>query len=176
MRRLVVVLVLAVSPAACGGSKHHAREVRLAGADGVTYALPPGWHAAPRSLTPQLRDPKELLTVGTGRLPRGGRCSHMPSAALTALRPTDVLVTVQERHGDVTEFPQRAAHFELPPATRTDAQPCAGSHASFATHWFEFADRGRGFHVLVAVGRSASAERVRDAVAILDSLRVGRAG
>jgi hypothetical protein len=142
--------------------------------DGIRYTLPAGWHAAAHSLTPHLVNPRELLTVGTGALPAGGRCAQFPSAALGAMRPRDVLLTVQERYGSTGSFPRRPSPFVLPPAEQTEAESCAGPHPAFASHWFEFRDGGRGFHVLVAVGRAAPRERVREAVAVLDSLRIAR--
>src|SRR5205085_8833547 len=97
----------------CGGDPRTpvgrvGRDVRV---DGARYVLPAGWHAASRSLTPHLTNPRELLSAGTGRLPAGGACAQMPSAALAAMRAEDVLVTVQERLGSPRAFPARPAHF-----------------------------------------------------------------
>jgi hypothetical protein len=141
-------------------------------ADGIRFTIPPGWRAAATSLTPHLTDPHEVLTVGTGPLPAGGRCAQFPSAALAALRPTDALVTVQERLGSVKSFPPRPRRFSLPAPDTSEAAACAGPNASFTSYWFGFRDRGRGFHVLVAFGASARASTRREALAILDSLRV----
>src|SRR5690242_6916925 len=81
--------------------------------DGLSFTLPVGWHAAPRTLTPHLVDPREVLTAGTGRMASGGTsCAHMPSAALAAMNERDVLVTVQERAGDVSGFAERPPHFD----------------------------------------------------------------
>ena len=140
--------------------------------DGVRYALPTAWHAATTSLTPHLPNPREILTAGTGALPVGGRCAQFPSAALAALGPTDALVTVQERLGSVVRFPKRPRRFSLPRANTSEAAQCAGPGASFTSYWFEFRDNGRGFHVLVALGRAAPPARVREALAVLDSLRI----
>ncbi|MDX6679932.1 MAG: hypothetical protein QOE31_3984 [Solirubrobacteraceae bacterium] len=155
----------------CGGSDPDAsgRELRV---DGGRYLLPAGWHSASRSLTPHLTNPRELLSAGTGRLPAGGECAHMPSAALRAMRASDVLVTVQERLGSPASFAPRPAHFRASGETRSEAQDCAGPRPQFASYWFGFRDGGRGFHVLVAVGRSASKARRQRAFALLDSLRI----
>lgn len=160
--------------AGCGGGTpadddRPAREQR---GDGVRYLLPGEWHAASRSLTPQLTNPRELLSAGTGSLPAGGGCAHMPSAALRAMRSQDVLVTVQERLGSPRSFPPRPAHFRASGDTRSDALDCAGPRRPFTSYWFGFRDGGRGFHVLVAIGRTASRERAAGAWALLDSLRV----
>jgi hypothetical protein len=142
----------------------------------MTYRVPAGWHVAAHSLTPHLVDPHELFTTGTGRLDAGpGLCTHMPSAALAAMSTDDVLITVQERAGSDGGFPPRPRHFALNGAPRSEADQCAGRNPAFVSHWFEFRDRGRLFHVLVAVGRSAPDARIREAVAILDSLRIRQA-
>jgi hypothetical protein len=145
---------------------------RSARADGIRYTIPPDWRAARASLTPHLTNPREVLTVGTGALPVGGRCVQFPSAALTALGPSDALVTVQERLGSVTTFPARPRHFALPAPNTSEAADCAGPGASFDSYWFEFREGGRGFHVLVAFGPTAPAERRREALAVLDSLQI----
>jgi hypothetical protein len=96
----------------------------------------------------------------------------VPTAALAAMRPADVLLTVQERYGSDRSFPARPRRFALPPADNgSDAFVCARNRA-IAMHLLEFRDGGRGFHVLVAVGRRAPPARVRQGLAILDSLRV----
>jgi hypothetical protein len=169
MRRSGALLLLALT--GCGAGAH-AQPSTVRHADGATYRVPAGWHVAPRSLTPQLTNPHELFTAGTGRLDaRPGRCAHMPSAALAAMSDHDVLVTVQERVGSDSGFPPRPQHFGLDGSRRSDAAACAGPHPAFASYWSGFRDHGRGFHVLVAVGRSAPRARVREALAILDSMR-----
>ena len=167
MRRFIAVLVVL---AGCGGSAtpstvHHA--------DGVTYRVPAGWHVAGRSLTPHLVNPRELFTAGTGRLPVApARCAQVPAAALAAMRADDVLVSVEERFGSDSEFAARPRQFALGPSNTNVLRPCAGPSSTIQTHWSGFRDGGRGFHVLVAVGSSASRARVRDALAILDSMRI----
>jgi len=169
MRRSGALLLLALT--GCGAGAHADRWAAHRG-DGVTYRVPVSWHVAPRSLTPHLTNPHELFTAGTGRLAaRPARCAHMPSAALAAMGPDDVLVTVQERFGSDRAFPPRPRRFDVEGTPRSEAEECAGENPAFRSHWFGFRDRGRGFHVLVAVGRSASDARVRAAMGILDSMR-----
>jgi hypothetical protein len=173
--RVVVIALLAVAPAACGGHGAPARARVTAGhGDGISYFVPAGWHVARRRLTPHLVNPRELLTVGTGRLPAGGPCAQNPSAALAAMGAADVLVSVQERYGRADGFPPRPRPFSLPRATANEAQTCAGPRAPIGVRLLEFRDGGRGFHVFVAVGRAAPASRVRQALSVLDSLRVAR--
>ena len=47
------------------------------GARGLTVELPPGWQAAPSTLTPKLSDPREVLSVGFSD---GGRHFHVDVA------------------------------------------------------------------------------------------------
>jgi hypothetical protein len=170
--------VLALCAAGCGavaatGAAGGGTAGSPARGDGLRFTIPAGWHAARGSLTPHLTNPREVLTVGTGSLPAGGRCAQFPSAALTAIRPTDALVTVQERLGSPRSFPARPRRFALPAVHDTsEAGACAGPGASFTSYWFEFRDGGRGFHVLVAFGLSASPARRREALAVLDSLQI----
>jgi hypothetical protein len=179
MRPLGAILLLGLLLAGCGGDERPATAAGPAAtrqADGIHYVLPTGWNVARRSLTPHLVDPHELFTAGTGRLAEGeGRCAQMPSAALVAMRAHDVLVTVQERARGVASIPARPQRFALAQSEPSEADQCAGAHPAFASHLFGFRDRGRAFHALVAIGTAASQARVREALAILDSLRIGPA-
>src|SRR5207253_4402288 len=80
----------------------------------------------------------------------------------------------QERFGSASAFAPRPAHFHATGELRSEGQDCAGRRPRFRSYWFGFRDRGRGFHALVAVGRSASRARARQAFALLDSLRLSR--
>ena len=140
---------------------------------GFTAELPPGWHLAPRTLTPELSNPVEILSAGTvaGAKPEQGPCAHIPVGALERMGPEDAFVTVQERYGE-PEFPARPPRFTLPPRSDdTDAEACVSDPQRLEFHWFGFRDAGRGFHVLVVLGRDAPPERRREAEALLDSLR-----
>jgi hypothetical protein len=173
MRARVSMLLLTVLAAAGCGSAHAPSEPppRFVHGDGLSYSIPPGWHVAHGSLTPHLVNPRQVLTVGTGPLPSGGACAQFPSAALGAMRDTDVLLAVQERLGATRSFPLRPSRFGLP-ASGSEAEECVYGQAAFVSHWFEFRDGGRGFHVLVAVGRAAPRWKVRQALGVLDSLRI----
>jgi hypothetical protein len=143
---------------------------------GLAVSLPPGWQAAPESLTPHLVDPREELSVATFPLRyRETTCAHMPGSALQALGPGDAFVTLEERGLDPGSawagFPARPARFGPGLGGPSEAGACAPD-ARFSDHWFTFGDGGRHFHVLVAFGPQASAEVQRQAWAILDGLRV----
>src|SRR5690348_10575372 len=119
---VLLLTALAIAGCASAGAPPAPRP-RLVRGDGLTYSVPPGWHAARRSLTPHLLNPRQALTVATGPLPAGGRCAQFPTAALAAMSPSDVLLAVQERLGDPKSFPPRPARFRLPP-TRSEAEEC----------------------------------------------------
>lgn len=40
--------------------------------DDFTVSYPDSWHRAPKRLVPNLLDPREILSLGTGALPVGG--------------------------------------------------------------------------------------------------------
>ena len=172
MRALTAALLVGLVFAGCGGSSPSPPPT-LRHVDGISYQLPAGWHVAGRSLTPHLVNPRELFVAGTGRLVAGrGTCAQVPSAALAAMSPHDVLVTVQERFGSVVEFGPRPRHFALGAFMPSEADQCAGRRPAFASRLMDFRSGGRGFDVLVAVGRAASRDRVAAALALLDSLRI----
>jgi hypothetical protein len=119
--------------AGCGGGDQPAAAGgwRVVRGDGIRYLLPGDWRAAAHSLTPQLSNPRQLLAAGTGPLPAGGECAHLPSAALRAMGTHDVLVNVQERLGSTATFPIRPAHFKATGDTRSEAIDCAGPRPAF---------------------------------------------
>jgi hypothetical protein len=143
---------------------------------GLTVSLPPGWQAATQSLTPNLVDPREELSVATFPLRyRPTECAHVPGSALDDLGPGDAFVSLLERGRDPGStwdgFPARPAHFGPGLGGPSEASRCTPG-ARYVDHWFAFTDGGRHFHVLVAFGPAASGKVQRQAWAILDGLRV----
>jgi hypothetical protein len=172
--KVLAAALVGLAAIGCG----HASEPRPVtySAHGLVVELPPGWQPASASLTPQLLDPREELSVGTFPLRyRETACAHMPSSALDDLGPTDAFVTIQERGVDPGStwqgFPARPPHFGPKPEDASEAAQCVPD-ARFADHWFTFTDGDRHFHVLVAFGPQASAATRDEAWGILDSLRV----
>jgi hypothetical protein len=177
VRSLPVLLLLAVL-AGCG-AEDEGRVVAAvsvpvsSGEHRFTATLPPGWELASRSLTPTMSNPLEILAAGTVRemRPAESSCGHMPVGALERMGPRDALVTVYERYGE-PRFPARPDRFALAAKDeQSDAKECARNGDQLEAYWFGFRDAGRGFHVLVALGRDASPERREEALALLDSLR-----
>jgi hypothetical protein len=179
MRRTVssaTALAAALLLAACGGDGAAKPVASKHTAHGITVTLPAGWQRAPRSLTPHLSDPREVVAVGTFPLRyRRTACAHMPGSALEDLGPRDAFVTLMERGLDRRStwkgFPKRPKHFGPRLGPGSEAGECVPT-ARFTDHWFGFTDGGRHFHVLVAFGANASARTRRQATAILDDLRI----
>jgi hypothetical protein len=152
---------------------------------GLSVSLPPGWHRARHNLTPGLIEPREILSVGTypPRRDGGSRC-HVPgcpTATLAGMRPTDVLVSIQERldlpdqHFKLTSdagFLARERPFELEPRPVDGSGPggrCARRKLAWWA-WTPFGEAGRGFYAFVAVGRDASRRTRREMRLVLDRL------
>ncbi|MEY2440843.1 MAG: hypothetical protein QOJ46_269 [bacterium] len=179
MRRTVfsaTALAAALTLAACGADDAAKPAASKHDAHGIAVTLPRGWQRAPRSLTPHLTDPREVVAVGTFPLRyRRTLCAHMPGSALEDLGPRDAFVTLQERGLDRGSswkgFPRRPKHFGPRLGAASEANGCAPK-AHFTDHWFGFTDGGRHFHVLVAFGPKASANTRRQARTILDGLRI----
>ena len=177
--KALAIAVVALALSGCGEaarSATRAPESTTQSAHGLTVELPAGWQGADGKLT-RLEDPREVLAVGTYPMRyREAGCAQMPSSALEDLGPGDALVTLLERgadsHSTWPDFPQRPTHFEPTPGDpNSDAPACAPS-GRFISHWFNFSDSGRHFHVLVAFGPQASAATQEQAWSILDGLRV----
>ena len=146
---------------------------------GFTLSLPSGWERSAERLTPYLEAPRERFAAGTFPLQhRKGACSHMPTGALSTMRPADGFVTVQERSGvgrpTRSGYPRRPARF----AARAKARPgdlttgCLPARRNdLVEFWLPFSDAGRAFYALVVLGRDASRRTRAEAFAILDRIR-----
>jgi hypothetical protein len=134
--------------------------------------FPSDWRRARRSLTPNLADPRELVSLGTGalRTPGPDDCAHMPQGALNAMSPRDVLVSIQESRRPFQGDSKRPADLRLDRSTRAPGLGCTGSGRQ-DVWWLTFQDRGRAFYALVALGREAAPARRLQAQRVLRSLR-----
>jgi hypothetical protein len=142
---------------------------------GVDVSVPAGWKIAPRSLTPHLVDPHEIVCVTT--FAPGApieTCAQLPAAALRRMRATDALVTVQERgKGSPVNAPRpsRFASATFVPVSEIVARPCAGPAFAGTLTMAGFSDGPRNLTALVAFGADASPSVRGDAYAILDRMR-----
>lgn len=181
MLRALAILALATVVGLCGGcggqravTSDALPAIQLG--HGLSVELPAGWQAARTSLTPSLRDPREVMSVGTFPLRyRRGMCAQFPSGTLEELGPSDAFVTIQERGLDPSsrwpDFPPRPARFGPELGGASEVEACV-KNTRFRDHWFGFTDGGRHFYALVVFGLQASQAVRAQAWAILDSLRV----
>lgn len=135
-------------------------------------SYPPGWTRAVRSLTPNLEDPEEILTVSTfdELAPRGDRCVQVPGNALEAMRPTDALVSVYEREQSYSGDP-RPDEFTLNHGYDPEEfDDCLSDQTVIRDRWISFSEGDRYFHAYVALGQDASASTEAEALEILDRL------
>ena len=133
--------------------------------DGIRVSYPSDWVRAEMNLTPNLVSPREVLSIGTFPLEPGGpNCAQVPTDALIDLQADDVFLTLQG--GGSSPGSDRRPVFG--PGVGTDMENlefphCLSDDERFeigAMQWVHFSDAGRGFSLLVAIGRDASAEIV----------------
>jgi hypothetical protein len=187
LRKLVWGLVAAVLVTGCGAAGTVAPEFKSEGQGGhitdarhgYSVALPAGWYRARRNLTPQLMDPREILSVATYplRYKRRARCRipGCPTPALNGFQATDILMSIQERVHARTTTKDVAIDLE-----RREVGPGAGpancTRARVAWYAFEaFAEAGRSLYVLVVVGKRAPPTARADLKRLLGSLRFSSA-
>jgi hypothetical protein len=183
---VVVSAVVAAAPAAgCGrGTSHSAQNQEGALAEGRTHhsprwgyslSLPDGWRTA-REPVSHIGEPREILSVGTFPLRhKPTDCDAFAGSARHDLGPRDAFLTVLERgHDDDSQwrdFPPRPAHFKRAVEAER-AEPACGDQVGTSIYWRNFADAGRHFHLLVAIGRDARLDTRKEAWGIADSLRL----
>ena len=139
---------------------------------GVTVRFPSSWQRSRVSLTPHLVSPREVLSLGTFALRRGGpsSCAHQPVGALRAAGKSDIFISLQERGSTKPLFPRRRP-FVLGAADRSEAIACVGRSVRWRSYWVQFSDAGRSFYLLAVVGDRASRARRSQLRAVLASLR-----
>jgi hypothetical protein len=176
----LVALVVAVGCGASGRAmpefESRSQGMRVSDArHSFSVALPAGWYRAPRNLTPQLIDPREILSVATYplRYERGARCriGGCPTPALNGFQATDILMSIQERRRARATTEDIAIDLK-PRQTLLGAGPGSCTRGRVAWYAFEaFATAGRSLYVFVVVGKRAPARALADLKRVLDSLR-----
>ncbi len=145
--------------------------------EGLGVLYPEDWNRSTTTLTPNLSEPRELLSLGThGLRPGSERCAQTPGNALDDMTELDAFITVQER--DVTpeappgteSFPKRPDDFRLD-ARDADIGAACAENGGIQSWWIPFSDEGRAFYLQVAIGKSASEDTRRQVGGILESLR-----
>jgi hypothetical protein len=142
---------------------------------GYSFVLPAGWYLARRNLTPQLLDPREILSVATYplRYQRRARCRipGCPTPALNGFRATDILLSIQER-ARARPASENAAIDLGPRQTPLRAGPHSCTRGRVA--WYAFnalSAAGRNLYVFAVVGKRAPAKKREDLKRLLRSLR-----
>ncbi len=144
---------------------------------GFSISYPSSWRRAQKSLTPNRTEPQELVSVGTDLLvptPGDMNCAQASARALRALGDTGALISVAEvSGGDVRSYPPRPEVFTLRDGRPAEAVACV-HEPRFTARVIFFRDNERAFFYAVFLGKNASANRRREAEAVLNSLRVFR--
>ena len=131
----------------------------------IVVGLPPGWYLSRFPIATSCVDPAQRFVAST----RPG--SKLSVTAPLASGATLVVLT-EDTVNEPKSFPARPAHFNLP-AEPNPLEGCCGMPSGPA-YAFSFRDQGRDFEAYVfARNLRTPAARVQ-AVAILDSLRIGR--
>jgi hypothetical protein len=164
-------------------------------AHAFTVELPSAWKRAPSPLVTSRGDPSEILSLGSGPMPvgGGGECGFYPAAAMAAMGPRDVLISIKEDRARLKPkllrfVPLRPRHFQVRyrPRLPGDSQPwqrygemnrpgeIRSDGLSPHAAWTEllFRQHGRSFRALVAIGIKASGQKREQAHRTLDSLRL----
>lgn len=143
--------------------------------NGLRISYPSDWVRAEDNLTPNLASPREVLSLGTFPLEPGGPgCANVPTNALIDLGPEDVFLTLQGRQPG----PDSEDRPVFGPGVGIDMEslefpyclPEAERFEIGAMQWVHFSDAGRGFYLLVAIGRDTSAETVDQVWTVANSL------
>lgn len=169
MARLITLVVLLTVLALAAGSEAGAVRAERIGVAGVSIALPPGWHAMPRSTYPSQNDPVTRIAASSGSIRFGLGCGDLDyvfpatGVAIVVLewvRPTPGTFSPRPRRFTATTLPVRQ-----PPALECFQGPGGG---------VQFSTRGRRFAIFVLLGRWAPASLASQARAVLDTLKVAR--
>lgn len=138
----------------------------------LTLYYPEGWNRASETLTPELDQPRELVSLGTYRLSPGGEdCVQIPERAIESIGPTDALITLQEASSG-TGFPSRPKSFSAEDGEVSEASECLDNAEEIFFRMFRFRDEGRSFIAYVAIADSASARTRNEVWQVLNALIV----
>jgi hypothetical protein len=136
----------------------------------LTVYYPEGWNRASESLTPNLDQPKEVLSLGTFQLRPGGEdCAQIPERAIESLGSTDAFITLQESAAG-SDFPRRPKSFSAKDGEVPDSADCLNNAEDVLFRMLRFRDEGRSFIVYVAIGDSTSAQTRNEVWQILNAL------
>ena len=155
---------------------------------GFWVEYPASWKRTDSPMFPSILEPRSILTVSTFAIPPGGdrgECGFIPSRVGARVGRDGAAVLIFEHFASPGGFgskflrrtPIRPANFHLDEAHGLSSPYFASPRGRLtpgaeSNVWeFPFQDEGRIFVATVLLGSQASAERGRDAVDVLDSLR-----
>jgi hypothetical protein len=176
VRRLLLVPTLALAvtaaltaPAGAGDQEHRtAVRGRLEVGDGVSVALPAGWHLTHGMGTPLL-DPVPRLSAATFRVHFSRHYCVCDTPHVARFPRDGAYLFVMEYpalgHGDVKDFPAHTSRFRIG-VSAIKPGDCAPSDQRL------FREGGRGYQVQIYLGPDAPASARTQIAAILDSWRV----
>ncbi len=165
MPRLVFLGIAAVALSLPGTTLRAALPLQKVHAgEQIVVGLPPGWYLSRFPIATSCVDPAQRFVAST-----------RPASKLSVTAPlasgATLVVLTEDTVNDPKSFPARPAHFRL--AEPSPLEGCCGM-PSGPGYAFSFRDHGRDFEAYVfARNLHTPAARVQ-AVAILDSLRIGR--
>jgi hypothetical protein len=151
---------------------------------GFSVEYPASWKRAASPMFPLIIEPRSILTVSTFAIPPGrdrGECGLIPSRVRARVGRDGAVVAIYAYHlrgKSLRRFSARPTRFQLDAKHHLSSSyfqsPRGGrTPGADGDEWlFPFRDEGRTFSATVLLGPKASAERRRDAVAVLNSLRV----
>jgi hypothetical protein len=138
----------------------------------VRYSL--SWTRAEEVLTPNLEDPREILSLGTFTMTAGGdNCAHFAEHAVASMGSEDAFVSIQEREGNLAGpdvVNREARPLTLEDGYETELRDCLEAPATFTDRLIPFHDSGRWFYAFVALGSDVSDDTVHEVEGILDGL------
>jgi hypothetical protein len=190
MRAAPAVLVVGLLLSSCGTDEERRAPVAAEAPAGITrfsderrgfeVTFPSGWKRAETVLTPGLRDPAEILSLGTvDPVPNGesARCAQHPVDTMERVGPRDVFVTIQERAnavpGDMRPGPPQ---LDAVVPDDSETRECLRRDVPLRTYWMPFRIGGRGFYASAVVGEDVPPEGKAELQAVLDSFDVSERG
>jgi hypothetical protein len=147
---------------------------------GFSVPVPAGWHRSRSRLVPELLDPREIVSLGNFamRAGGGGNCGREPKAAISAMRPGDALVSLQEvavhprlRSHLPQHFPARPGRFSLDDLRGGAWLGDSKTAGPMRYTKLVFSARGRAFEALVYIDGAPTPALRSEVEAILDGLR-----
>jgi hypothetical protein len=146
-------------------------------ANRLAVEFPVSWHRAGFPMFAPIVNPKSILTLSTFAIPRGagqGECGSFPSQVLAGVGRAGAAVMIYELYRSpggygpklIRQTPKRPAVFHL---DKSHGVRMPGASEQWL---FQFKEEGRLLTAAVVLGPAAPPALRRDAIRILDGLRI----